>query len=296
MTVQRSPKRINLKQQTRRVDSEEKLRNYILTQLGAPLITVDVTDVQIEQCIDDAFNKWGNWAEDAMETQVFVIDVKPEIKEYILDDRVQAIYDCSAADTTSSYGSGAGNGMWQGFPLNSVLPPMYVPMVFKDGAQSSLSTFGNSGIAMATGVAGGVTGPHTGGNQDGDMEPMYAAWGAMQTMQNTTGNSLAFEFNRQNKIFRIFDNFAGPLVIQASMDYVPNPDYDLAYGHIWIKAYALNLVKRNWGNNLGKYDSPIIGGASVNYDRIISEAQQEIDKLEENLIEQFGGPMGIFSA
>jgi hypothetical protein len=289
-------KKINLSQQKRRIDSEDKLKKYILTQLGSPLITVDVTDEQVLQCIDDAFSRWSTWAADAEQDQVFVID-PAGTRDYILDDRVQAIYDISVADTTTSYGSSMGGGMWQGFDLMSVMPPMYVPVMSPTGSQSSLMSYGQGGIAPATGVAGGVTGPHTGGTGSAnDIEPAIAAWASMQSMQNMLGRSVMFDFNTQNKTLRFFEDLAGPVVIQASMQYIPNPEFDLAYGHIWVKKYALNLVKNVWGQNVSKYDSQLVGGSSINYGRILDESRTELDKLEDNLIEQFSGPMGIFSA
>ena len=46
MTSNNQPRLINVTQQDRKIDSEEKLMNYIKTHLGSPLITVDVTEDQ----------------------------------------------------------------------------------------------------------------------------------------------------------------------------------------------------------------------------------------------------------
>ena len=106
--MRNSPKNINLGQQSRKINSEEKLVNYIKTQLGAPLITVDVTDDQILQCIDDTFEKFSEWVWNAQQSQVFVINAEAGIQDYILDDRVKAISGLSIADNLSGYASGAG--------------------------------------------------------------------------------------------------------------------------------------------------------------------------------------------
>ena len=163
-----------------------------------------------------------------------------------------------------------------------------------EGETSSLSGYLNNGAA--TGVAGGVAGgPNTGGSSNSN--PLESAWSNlanMQTWQNMFGKTISFEFNESNHILRLFQDVGGPVAIEASMDYIPDPDFDDAYGHQWLKKYALNLVKRVWGQNLGKYDSQLIGGANINYDRIISEAQQEIDQLEEQLLME-SESLGIFS-
>ncbi len=297
----RQPKNINIKQRSRKVDSEDKLVAYIKTQLGSPLITVDVTNEQILQSIDDAFAKWTDWAYDAQQHQVFVINVTSETQDYLLDDRVRTIYDCSIMDTTSSYGSGGGGsginmGMMGGISMNSMMPPMYVPMITMQGETSSLANTGSMS-ETATGVAGGVAGPNSGGNSSGiDLNPLMAALSEMQTMQNLLGSSIAFDFNAQNHIFRLFAPYDGPVAIEAALEYAPNPDHDSAYGFWWIKAYSLNLTKKMWANNVGKYSQSLVGGAQINHDRLMSEAQEALDKLDEDLLEKLSEPMGIFSA
>lgn len=296
MSTRNAPRNINTRQQNRRINSEAKLINYIRTQLGEPLITVDVTEDQVLQCIDDAFLKFSEWVYAGDQNQVFVINTLPGVQDYILDERVHSIYGISIADGTSGYGGGGGavNGIWQGLPMSSVMPPMYVPYINLEGQQSSLEGYGGN-FASATGVAGGVSGPHSGGGngQDG-IEPMYAAWTNMQTYQNLFSTNISFDFNKSNHILRIFDEVGGSVALEAGMDYVPNPEFDDAYGNPWIKKYALNLVKKVWGNNVGKYDSPLIGGSQINYQRLLDEANQEIEVLHEEML-QGSAALGVFS-
>ncbi len=289
-----SPANINLSQRSRKINSEEKLLNYILTQLGAPLITVDVTEEQILQNIDNTFDKFIDWAYDAQQHQIFIIETTEEIQDYMLDERVREIYDISIADTTTSYANYAGGGIsLGGF---GVLPINYVPYVDVEGNVSSLERGGGLG-GGATGVAGGVTGPHTGGYSSGDkMNMAYAAMVDAQIAQNIFGQSISYDFNSQNHILRLFENVTGAVAIEAALEYIPNPDHDDAYGHIWIKDYALNLTKRTWSGNVGKFDQSLIGGANINYDKLFNEAQSELDRLEIDLLEKYSEPLGIFSA
>ena len=298
MSGRNAPKQINLKQRNRKVDTEEKLIEYIKTQLGAPLITVDVTDDQILQCIDETFQKFSDWTWDAQQNQVFIINGSPGIQDYIIDERIKAIYGISIGDTLSGYSSSSGGGMMAGIPMGSFMPPMYIPAITMEGNQSSLT---NPGAAMtggsATGVAGGVAGgAHTSGNkQNGN--PLEAAWAAMtdmQTMQSMFGSTISFDFNASNHTLRIFEEAPGPIAIEAAIDYIPNPDYDPAYNDPWIKMYSKALTKRVWSGNVGKYSSELIGGSTINYERIGSEAQEEIDKLEESLMMQ-SEALGAFS-
>lgn len=53
----------------------------------------------------------------------------------------------------------------------------------------------------------------------------------------------------------------------------------------WLKKYATALIKRQWGNNLSKFSGiQMPGGVTLDGVRIFTEAQTEIDKLEEDLI------------
>ena len=298
MPTRNQPQNINTKQRNRRIDSEDKLVNYIKTQLGSPLITVDVTEDQILQCIDDTFAKFVDWAYDAQQHQVFIIQVDSEISDYLLDDRIREIYDISIADGMTSYATSGSGISLGGF---GTLPIGYIPYVNMEGQVSSLERngFGSGGgmSSSATGVAGGVTGPSTGGGSRGDKFAMgYAALVDSQTMQNLYSQSVSYDFNAKNHILRIFDKISGPVVIEGALEYIPNPDYDDMYGHAWIKEYSLNLVKRVWGQNLGKYSQSLIGGTEINFDRIISEAQTEIERLNEELMSKYSEALGIFSA
>ena len=296
------PKNVNLRQQNRKIDSEEKLIKYIRTQLGEPLITVDVTDEAISQLIDDAFHLFSDWIYNAQQNQVFIIETTPGVQDYILDDRVQAIQSVSFSTnlTGRGYSSGGGGGSWAGISLGQILPPMYVPYVDFQGNMSHLESYGRfnnfcSSNFSVSGVAGGVAGVHTGASSS-NVEPAYAAMANADNLSSLFAHNVSFDFNSQNNILRIFEPMNGPIAIEAAMYYIPNPDHDNAYGHPWIKAYALNLVKRHWGGVVGKYDSPLVGGATINYQRLIDEAQSELDRLNEELIERWSEPLGIFSA
>ena len=288
------PKNISISSQDRKVNSEAKLVKYIRTQLGEPLITCDVTDAQILNCIDDTFLKFTDWVFDAQQHMTFVIEMQAGIQDYILDDRIKAIYDMSIADTTTSYAAYGGGGVNLG--SFGQIPIGYIPFIDPMGNSSSLETSGGGGPGSATGVAGGVAGPNTGAKDDkGGVETAWAAMANAQTYQNLFGKSVSFDFNNQNHILRIFANHSGPVMIEGALNYAPNPEHDDVYGHNWIKSYSLNLVKHVWGENVSKYSASLVGGSTINYDRILSESENELAKLDEQLIERYSEALGIFS-
>lgn len=288
------PKNININQNTRKINSEIKLVNYIKTMLGDDLITLDVSNDQILLAIDDTFDKFSSWALDGQQNMGFVIEAKGNVQDYYIDDRIQAIYGISIADSTSNYNGSSGGISLGGF---GQVPINYIPYVDMEGNTSSLERGFGSGNHSASGVAGGVAGgPATNGNPGEKMEVAYMQMVESQMLQGMFGSSVAFDFNASNHILRIFEPMAGPIMIEGSLEYRPNPDFDDAYGHQWIKEYALNKVKFIWGSNTGKYSQSLIGGAEINYDRMLSESSEALERLDEELISKFSEPLGIFSA
>jgi len=61
-----------------------------------------------------------------------------------------------------------------------------------------------------------------------------------------------------------------------------NPsEYTKAYNDIWLKRYATSLIKRQWGENLIKFQGvTMLGGVTMNGETIYNEAIREIGELE----------------
>ena len=53
---------------------------------------------------------------------------------------------------------------------------------------------------------------------------------------------------------------------------------------IFLKKYLIQLVKRQWGSNLIKFQGvAMLGGVQLNGEQLYSQAQEEINKLEEQI-------------
>ena len=60
--------------------------------------------------------------------------------------------------------------------------------------------------------------------------------------------------------------------------------YTDIFDDIYLKRYATALIKRQWGANLSKFSGvTMLGGVTMNGADIYSQAQEEIDKLEERI-------------
>ena len=59
-------------------------------------------------------------------------------------------------------------------------------------------------------------------------------------------------------------------------------EYTKAYNDFFLKRYATALIKRQWGENLIKFQGvTMLGGVSMNGETIYNEAIREIGELEE---------------
>ena len=60
--------------------------------------------------------------------------------------------------------------------------------------------------------------------------------------------------------------------------------YPDIFDDIYLKRYATALIKRQWGANLSKFTGvQLLGGVEMNGGEIYSQAQQEIERLEEQI-------------
>ena len=71
-----------------------------------------------------------------------------------------------------------------------------------------------------------------------------------------------------------------------------DPDtYPEIYNDRLLKKYFVALVKRSWGNNLSKFEGiQLPGGVQFNGQRILDEAREAIDKIEEEVQDKYELP------
>jgi hypothetical protein len=56
------------------------------------------------------------------------------------------------------------------------------------------------------------------------------------------------------------------------------------FNDMYLKRYATALIKRQWGANLSKFSGvEMLGGVTMNGETIYNQAQEEINKLEEEM-------------
>ena len=88
------------------------------------------------------------------------------------------------------------------------------------------------------------------------------------------------------------DISAGEFLIIECYRKIDPASYSDIFNDMHLKRYATALIKRQWGANLSKFSGvAMLGGVTMNGGEIYSQAQEEIEKLEEQIQLSFETPI-----
>lgn len=237
-----------------RINSKVLLTNYVKTQLGYPTINIEVTDDQISQIIDDTVQKFTEYSYGDLEGTV-IIELNG-MGEYQLPDTITNVIKLSKGGTSNitNFSANFGSG--------------YVPNIWSEQFFT--------------------------GSLTGSIIPSIMAVSAtVSTLDKFFGDDLYYNFNPNSKIIQLLEDYTGAVVLHYQYEYLADEANDLVYNHEWVKLYTKAKVKELWGTVTGKYDQSLVGGARINYDRLLQEAQAEIDFLNEQLLNKWSDPAPI---
>lgn len=235
------------------IDTRMKLIAYIRKMLGAPQISIEVSDDQITQVISDTIQIFTEIAYGTLEATV-VVELKGK-GEYKMPPAITNILKVSKGNTSnianfsSNYGAN------------------YVPDLWSE--QFFSSSF------------------------SGDILPNVIMLSNTEAMiEKFFGDNIYYNFNPHKKILQVFEPYKGVAVIHYQYEYEAD-EYDEIYNQMWVKKMCIAKTKLLWGSIVGKYSGTLVGGATINYSDIKSDAQAEIEKLEEELKERWEDPAPI---
>ena len=88
------------------------------------------------------------------------------------------------------------------------------------------------------------------------------------------------------------DISAGEYLIIECYRKIDPTTYTDIYDDIYLKRYATSLIKKQWGANLSKFSGvAMLGGVTMNGETIYTQAQEELEKLEEQIQLSFETPI-----
>ena len=129
-----------------------------------------------------------------------------------------------------------------------------------------------------------------------DMTPYYMAMTHIRVLQEILTGRQPIRYNRLNNNFYIDCNWTSRftvgsfIVIEAYV--IIDPDQcKKVYAERWLGRYATALIQKNWGQVLSVFSGmPMPGGIMLNGDKILVQANKDIETLEYELIHTYQEP------
>lgn len=237
--------------------SRTEFKAYCLRSLGFPVIEINVDDDQVDDRIDEALKYWWDYHFDGTE-------------------KIYYKHQVTSTDRNNKYITLPDNiiGAVNLFSIGD-------PSVRSDDLFNIRYQIALNDLYTLTSVS---------------LIPYYMAMQHLAVIQELLVGRQPIRYNRHRNILHIdMDwntiNNGEYLLVEAYQ--VVDPDtYTDAWGDRWLLHYATALIKRQWGNNLKKFDGmQMPGGLTFNGQKIYDEAVAEITKLEEEMITSYSLPV-----
>jgi hypothetical protein len=262
--------------------SRSELINYCKRQLGAPVLEINVADEQIEDLVDDAIQYFQERHFDGV-GQVFL---KYQLTQEDID-RGRAPNDTSAGIvTTTASATIAGVATTFSYKENSnflQIPPSVIGITkiyHFDGSNTTTNNMFSVKYQLF-------------------LNDIYY-WGSTEiltyAMTKTYLEDLDFllttqkqiRFNqRQDRLYLDIDwgsVQAGDYVIIDCYRVLDPNDYSRVWNDSFLKKYLTSLIKKQWGQNLIKFQGvKLPGGIELNGRQIYDDAQKELDTIAEKM-------------
>ena len=243
-----------------KVDSRTKLKDYCLRRLGSPAIDINVTDDQIDDRLDDAFQYYRDYHYDSTQK----LYKKHQITQTDKDNGYITVPDEVIGVINVFPASQAG---WDTVNMFDMRYQMRL---------NDLYDFTDVSILHYTMVMQHVS-----------------------LLDDYFTGKTPFDYQRHMNQLHIYCDWALDMILDEYIIIecyqVINPEsYTDIYDDMWLKRYATALIRRQWGQNLSKYDGITLpGGLTYNGQAILDSAEQEISTLHEEMDTKHGALLGM---
>lgn len=230
-------------------------KEYCLRDLGKPVIDINVDDFQVEDRIDEALRYYFDYHFDGSQKIYYKHQVTDQDKTngYItLPENIMGVV--KIFDLSSAYNTSSLFDVRYQFAMNDMW--------------------------LLTSAS---------------MAPYVMAMEHLQFMESILIGKVPLRYNRHvNKLYLDMDwnkiNTGSYLIVEAYEIVDPAVFADV-WDDRWLKEYCTALIKRQWGNNLKKFEGmEMPGGVKFNGQRIYDEAINEIEKLRHEMINSYSLP------
>jgi len=239
--------------------TRQALKDYAFRRLGHPVIDINVDDSQVEDVMDDALQFFAEYHFDGVEIRF--------IKHAVTSTNISNGY---IDLTDSTYKDIVSITRMFTIDANSV-------NMFDVSYQMALNDFFGTFTA-------------------GTLVNYTIAKQHMEMLEDILDPEKNIRFSRvTNRIYGDFnwddDLTAGDYIVLEAYQALDPETYTEIYNDRLLKKYITALIKRVWGNNLSKFEGvQLPGGVQFSGQRILDEANTEIEKIEEEVHDKFELP------
>ena len=239
--------------------NKEELKEFCLRQLGYPVIQINVDDEQVNDAIELAFEYWNEFHFNGTERSY----VKHQITQDDIDNRYVPVSDSLI-------------GAVRVFPVGGSALAMNM---FDLRYQLRLNDLWDLSSTSYTNYA--LTMQH--------LATLNMIFTGQQPIRfNRITNKLYIDWDWLNDI-----QVGEYIIIEGIV--ITDPD---TYHRVWndrmLKKLATAYVKKQWGQNMSKFDKmQLPGGVTMRGVDIYNEAVGDIDKIEQNIRDTYEQPPGF---
>jgi len=237
-----------------RLDTKEKLREYIKRRLGSPYVRVDLTEDHLNDCIEKAIGEYSYYAYDGVIEGTLLVELEKGKFEYKLNPRIHAVtgLECSSVYST-----------FINIPAGYTLAQNPITLNMQDNVSNI------------------------------DIQSMTQRMAKMSNLRNIFDVKVNFDYNSNNSTLYFFEEPTSSVaVLEIAMDYEPE-EIDGIYNNNFIKKMAEAEAWITWSNVTGKYSSQIVSGAEINYADMQSKGETMRDNAKEELLSVME-PLGLY--
>ncbi len=266
------------------ISSKQALIDYSFRKLGSPVVEINVDYQQAEDRLEDALEYFQE-------------------RHYDGVDKVFFRHQVTDADRTNQYINTNDFGPLNGITNDAAAPTgsdlVSITKVLQFGDFANINMFDvryQMALSDYFGINRGLGGNSSLGLASYDQTKRY-----INLIEDFFQPEKALRFNKVSNRLHIDMNWQDEIqvgeyiIIQGYAK--QNPDiYTEIYDDRYLKEYFTALLKRQWGQNLSKFDGvQMPGGVVLRGSQIYQEAQIEIDKVEEMLLSRYELPVDFMT-
>jgi hypothetical protein len=252
------------------ITNRNEFKNYCLRRLGFPVIQINIDDDQIDDRIDDALQYWQDYHFDGLQKVYYI--------KAISDADINQKYLNLSEARDSSNNTLEIVGVTRIFPVTDSQSGVSMFDLRYQLRLNELYDFTSASYINYT-----LTAQH------------------LRSLELLFSGEVPIRFQRHMQ--RLYIDWAwgssqlksGSVAIAECYAAIDPNTYSKVWNDRWLKEYATQLIKRTWGNNLSKFAGlQLPGGVTLDGNRIYQEAVSEIERLEKEMENNYGGVLDFF--